>query len=227
MKLLKCLNVVILAIVIASLVVTPAMAAPKIKEPIPEEGEIIAVTTVEVTGSTVYRNDAGEEFTLPYSSSEAYEGSIGEVPVKTSSVVDGVYQASSGSGGYVQYAGTRQPSVTTTYYLTTNTNPPVKLTGYKSRWYYEFRAGKVTIFQNLASSYIKYGLFSFVFYHAGETVGAPQFRTYNNFSNGEVYCWRRGDIEFRITKFGVLYQMQPLHEIWARGNGTYVWRASS
>jgi hypothetical protein len=129
---------------------------------------------------------------------------------------DEVVALGSGSGGTPSYSGRRTLTITTTYTLLGD--PIAK---YVTPFYWEWSNKRVTRFVHKASSYPRY---SYFYFWAGETVGAPEYMYYNGVSKGQVYAWKRGHIEFRVTKFGVLYEMHPLHQIYARGNGTYYWK---
>jgi hypothetical protein len=119
------------------------------------------------------------------------------------------------SGGYStpSYTGSRQVTITSSYYLLGDLVSRY-VTPFSENW----SAGKVTYFRNLASSYPHPSLFYFL---ATERVGTPDY----NPSGTQVYSWKSATIEFRVTKWGVLAEMYPTHEIWANGNGTYTWHA--
>jgi hypothetical protein len=177
-----------------------AYAAPKVKQPQP----VYTMTSnVEVTGETVFMDEFGRTIT------------------KQASSVDDTMLLGSGTGGYVAYSGYRRIKVTAYLHLW-----DTRLVAYQPSFYYEFKGGKVTNSFWEGSRFINYGLFGVVFQHAGETTTGPYLMTYNGITSGQVYGAKTGNIEFRVTKYGVFYSWYPIIKVWGRGNGTYSWSCS-
>lgn len=170
------------------------------------QGGPTASNEIVITGEDYYKNPK--------------TGTTYKLPVKqTLTSVDGVIQLASGTAGTVASSGYRNAWIKTTYsFLGTTT------TSFKSKYYWRFSGGRVTYMKNNGREiWCRNGFF---YKLIRSESGGPVKMTWNRIWGGQQKCWQSATIRASGPIVGEIYEYRPYHEMYARGNGTYYWRAT-